>query len=102
VRRVQPLWEQKLKPLDHRLYEMPFKPDGRVPPKERHPLPLLESALNPPPDSAWERRNAKDLETRRGEPYPTQRTVRAPPWVPEVRSLAHHGLGLWGRCRERR
>ena len=62
MRRVQPLWEQKLKPLDHRLYEMPFKPDGRVPPKERHPLPLHESALNPPPDSARERRNAKDLD----------------------------------------
>jgi len=49
VRSVQPLWEQKLKLLDHKLYEMPFKPEGRVPDKERHPLPLLESALNPPP-----------------------------------------------------
>ena len=48
VRRVQPLWEQKLTPLDHKLYKMDFKPDGCVPSNERHPLPLLESALNPP------------------------------------------------------
>lgn len=52
VRSVKPLWEQKLKLLDHKLYEMPFKPEGRVPDKERHPLPLLESALNPPPATA--------------------------------------------------
>jgi len=52
VRRVQPLWEQKLTPIDHNLYTMSFKPDGCVPPKERHPLALLESALNPPPPAA--------------------------------------------------
>ena len=52
VRRVQPLWAQKLTPLDHKLYTMSFKPDGCVPPKERHPLALVESALNPPPPAA--------------------------------------------------
>lgn len=85
VRRVQPLWEQKLKTLDHKLYEMPFKPEGRVPPKERHPLPLLESALNPPTETAA----TPSLGTTTSNPSPTSasstpQAVQLPPSVAEL------------------
>lgn len=51
VKRVQPLWEQKLTKLDDHHYHMGFKPEGRVPPNTRHSLELLEKALSPLPAS---------------------------------------------------
>ena len=75
---MQPLWEQKLKPLDHRLYEMPFKPEGRIPPKERHPLPLLESALNPPTETT----TTPNLSPTPASSAPQE--VRLPPSVAEL------------------
>lgn len=49
VKRVQPLWEQELAPLDDKWYNMHYKPQGRVPPNARHPLALVEQALSPHP-----------------------------------------------------
>ena len=48
VRRVQPLWQQKLTPVDDKVYTMAYRPDGHVPSHERPSLSLLEPALNPP------------------------------------------------------
>ena len=49
IRRVQPLWEQRLTTIDDTYYHMHYKPQGRVPPNARHPLELVEKALSPPP-----------------------------------------------------
>ena len=47
IKRIQPLWEQVLTPLDDKYYSMSFKPQGRVPDNSRHSLELVEKALMP-------------------------------------------------------
>ena len=74
VKRVQPLWEQKLTKLDDHHYHMDFRPEGRVPSNTRHPLELLEKALNPPP--------ADPLQTQPPAPTPSETPQARPQAFP--------------------
>jgi len=88
IKRVQPFWEQDLTAVDDEWHDMPFKPQGRVPANARHPLTLVEQALNPPP--------ANPLPARPQPPTPREPPqagcascpARAPAPVPQAPSLS--------------
>lgn len=82
VKRVQPLWEQELLAAGDMWYNMHYKPRGCVPSNARHPLALVEQALNPPPANPSP---ARPQPPTPGEP-PQARVKAAPPEGPPLAS----------------
>lgn len=85
VKRVQPLWEQELLAVGDKWYDMHYKPRGCVPSNARHPLALVEQALNPPPADPLPDRPQSPTP---GEPPQARAQAAAPAATPEGPPLA--------------